>query len=168
MTRALPLLSVPGMKNLAAEIWAYAPRTLTQAVASVVAAMTGSNITVYRGTSWAISLTGLGSLVGYSKIYFSVKRSVMDADVQAEIRVSTAGLERVHRAAPVSSSNGLITVDEVNAGNLTITLDEVETQNTYPGTYLYDIKLITLAGEVSLLSSGGFFTIVGDITRQVT
>ena len=40
-----------------AEVWSYTTRTLTQTGASVTTAVTGTDITVYRGTRWEVSST---------------------------------------------------------------------------------------------------------------
>lgn len=168
MTRALPLLSVPGMKNLAAEVWTYTQRTLTQGAASVAAAVEGSNITVYRGTSWAISLMGLGDLTGFDKVYLSVKRNQADSDDDAILRLSSAvGLECFNKAT-ATASDGSLTLDDPVAGNITLTVAASVTQNAPLGKYKYDLKGVDTDGNpVTLLSIGGTFTVVADITRAV-
>lgn len=165
--------SIAALNNLsAAAVWAYATRTLTQTAASVVAAVTGTSITVYRGTTWSISLTGLGDLSAYDTIYFSVKEGLNDSDDNAILRVKNAasGLERINKAAPTAATNGTITVDDAAAGDITITVQEAETQNMPLITnYHYDVKGIDNNGNVDLKSVGvNKFTISGDVTRKIT
>lgn len=154
------------------DIWGHTTRTLTQGAASVTAAVVGDEITVYRGTTMSVSLTGLGDLSGYSKLYFSVKRSFSDSDDDAILRVSdeASGLEKVNGADPTSATNGTITIDDVNNGDITITVDELETAKlSVQGGLKYDVKGIGSGGDVNLLSIGdGKFNVSGDVTRAIT
>lgn len=137
--------------------------------AATATVSSGTTITVYRGTTWSVSITGLGNLSAYNTIYFSVKRNLDEGDNRAVLRVRNvaAGLERFNSSAP-TASNGTITVDNATAGNITITIQEAETQNAPLGNFLYDIKGIDDDGSVVELSSGGTFTIAGDVTRAIT
>lgn len=154
------------------DIWGHTTRTLTQGAASVTAAVEGDVITVYRGTYWSVSLTGLGDLSNYDTIYFSVKRSFSDSEDDAILRVKNdaSGLERFNKATPAAATNGTIAIDDVAAGDITITVDEVETQNApVQGGFKYDVKGVDADGQVDLLSIGdGKFNISGDVTRAVT
>ena len=150
----------------------FSTRTLTQAAANVIAAVSGSSITVYRGTTWSISLTGLGDISAYDTIYFSVKEKLSDADSSAYLRVRNAasGLERFNKAAPTAAANGTIAIDDAGAGNITITVQEEETVNApLLDAFYYDVKGVDDDGNVDLLSVGsGQFTVAGDVTRAIT
>jgi len=170
MTRAIPVLSLPGVKNLAAEVWSYVDRTLTQAAASVQAAVTGASITVYRGTTWSISLTGLGDLTAFDKIYCSVKRNAGQADSEAVLRLSdTDGLEWFNQVAAATPGDGSLVVTDAVIGAITLTVEAAVTQNAPLGTFLYDIKGVATDGNpVTLKSIGGQFVIAAEVTRAVT
>lgn len=150
--------------------WSSATRTLTQGAASIQAIVDGSDITVYRGTTWVISLTGLGSLSNYDTIYFSVKRRTEDSEDNAILRVKNDanGLERFNKAAPVAATNGTITIDDAGNGDITITVQEGETAGAPTVGCVYDVKGVDDDGQVDLLSSGGRFTIKADVTRAIT
>lgn len=154
----------------AAEVWTSATRTLTQSAASVTAAVTGSNISVARGTTWVIALTNIGALTSYDTVYFTVKKHPEQADTEALLRVYnhlTTGLIRFNGAAPVSVANGKIVIDDIPTGDITITVQEEETVSAPVGKYDYDIKGIDNDGNVDLLSSGGLFLVTPDVTRAI-
>ena len=147
-----------------AGIWAYASRTLTQAAASVVASVTGSDIVCQRGDSLSVSLTDCGALTGYSKVYFTVKRDTADADTAAIIQIEkTAGLKYINGAAG-TPANGTLTIDDEATGDITVALDEVETAKLDPGAYSYDVQVVRTAGSVSTLTAGTF-EVAADVTR---
>lgn len=160
------------MSDIASRVWATTVRTLTQGAASVTAAVVGSTVTVYRGSTWVIALTGLGSLTDYDTIYFSVKEHVADSDNDAVLRVKddASGLLRWNKAAVATATNGVITIDDAAAGDITITVLEAETQNAaVRGGYSYDVKGVDDDGQVDLLSLGdGAFEVAGDVTRAIT
>jgi hypothetical protein len=160
------------ISDIASAVWANVTRTLTQGAASVTAAVSGSTITVYRGTTWSISLTGLGDISTYDTIYFSVKENVTVLENDAILRVKddASGLERFNKAAPVAAGNGTITIDDAGAGNITITIQEAETKfSPLVSKYDYDVKGIDDDGNVDLISIGiDKFTISGEVTRAVT
>ena len=149
---------------VAASVWAAAVRTLTQAAASVVAVVSGSDITCQRGDSLSISLTDVGALTGYSKVYFTVKRDTAYADTYAIIQIEkTAGLKYLNGAAGTPANGSLTIVDEAS-GDITIALDEVETAKLDPGVYSYDVQVVRTAGSVSTLTAGTF-EVAADVTR---
>ncbi len=160
------------MSDIASRVWSTATRTLTQGAASVEAAVSGSTITVYRGTTWVISLTGLGDISTYDTIYFSVKRDIADSDDDAVLRVKddASGLLRWQKAAVDTATNGVITIDDAVAGDITITILEAETDDAaVRDGYYYDIKGVDNDGQVDLISFGDkAFNVTGDITRVIT
>jgi hypothetical protein len=150
--------------GVATAVWAAAVRTLTQSAASVTATVTGSTITAQRGDSLSISLTDVGALTGYSKVYFTVKRDTADADTASIIQIEkTAGLKYLNGAAGTPANGSLTIVDEAS-GDITIALDEVETAKLDPGVYSYDVQVVRTAGSVSTLTAGTF-EVAADVTR---
>jgi hypothetical protein len=154
----------------ASDVWAYATRTLTQAVDIIAASVSGSIITVYRGTRWYISITSLPDLTNYDEIYFSVKKHDHDPDNSALVRISLgSGLERLGGAdASLDSGDGSITVVDASAGSLTIVLEANQSALLSPNkNLLYDIKGVDTGTDVVLLAKGKL-VISADITRAVT
>ena len=150
------------------EEWTYATRTLTQSAASVISAVSGSFINITRGDSLSASLTGLGDISGRSKLWFTVKHDRSGADTAAIIQIEeTAGLVYLNGSAASVAGNGSITVDDASAGNITIALDETETDDlpVFSGLY-YDVQMLTAAGAVTTLTASTC-NILADVTRAV-
>jgi len=152
----------------AAGVWEYSSRTLTQSAASVTTAVTGSNITVMRGDYWSISLTGLGSLAGRTKLYFTVKKSRTDTDAESIIQIEeTAGLLYLNGAVAGTASNGSLTVTNETTGAVTIVLKAAETDDIEPSELLYDVQISDASGNPTTISDGGTFTVTADVTRRI-
>jgi hypothetical protein len=159
----------------AADVWTYATRTLTQGAASVASTVAGSALTLYRGASWSIALTGLGNITGYSKLWFTVKTLTKHTDAQAVVQVledsATAGVDGLiylNGAAASDGTQGAITVNDATSGNITITLDEAASALLTPATKIsYDVKVLN-SGTVTVLADGvGKFNISADVTRTI-
>jgi hypothetical protein len=158
----------------AADVWGYASRTLTQGAAAVTAAVTGATITVYRGTTWSISLTDVGSLTGWTKLYFTVRADKDAADSTSLLQVMKTnpsdavndGLQ-YFGGASATKANGSLTVDDTATGDITISINTSVTNSVVPQRLAYDIKKISASGA-TLMSSGGEFVIEHDVTRAVS
>ena len=151
--------------------WSSTTRTLTQSAASVTAAVSGTTITVYRGTTWSIAITALGDISAYDIVYFSVKEKYSDSDNNAVLRVKddASGLLRWQKAAVTTATNGYITIDNAVTGAITITVLEAETDDAEVRQgYYYDIKGVDNDGQVDLISVGGIFNVSADVTRAIT
>ncbi len=110
-------------------------------------------------------MTGLGSIVGYSEIWFTVKGSRNDVDTSSKVQVTTGSkLRRIEGVAPSSSDNGIITVSSCALGNLVVTISACETSALVPGNGIYDFQWKGSTGSIATLSSG-LCTIEGDVTR---
>jgi hypothetical protein len=154
-----------------AQIWASPTRTLTQSAASVTAAVAGSTISIARGDTVSIALTGLGDLTGNSKIWFTAKSSYSDDDAEAIIQVEkTLGLAYLNGAAAVTATDASLVVDVLLTGNITITLKPALTSVLEPviGLY-YDIQMLGGDGHIHTLTTGSCNVIgTADITRAIT
>lgn len=149
-----------------ATTWAYASRTLTQSAASVAAAVAGSSITCHRGDNLSAALTDIGALTGYTKLYFTVKADMSDADTASIVQIAlTGGLLYLNGAAG-TAGNGSITISDEATGDVTIALEEVETAKLQPGSYHYDIQVVKASGVSTL--TYGTFTVTADVTRATT
>ena len=136
-------------------------------VLTIASPVIGSTITAIRGDTLVAVLEGIGSLVGYSKVYFTVKRDYADADTASIIQIEkTAGLKYLNGAAGTPANGSLTIVDEAS-GDITIALDEVETAKLDPGVYSYDVQVVRTAGSVSTLTAGTF-EVAADVTRATS
>jgi len=159
----------PLASSLAAQMWAYATRTLTQTAAQVAAILAGSDITVQRGDTLSVALTGLGNIAARTKLYFTVKvNPSRDPDTAAILKIEeTAGLTVVNGVAYTTVANGDITVDDEADGDVTITVDEAVTALLMVASGLYyDIQMVSAAGVVTL--TAGRMTVAADVTRAVS
>jgi len=149
-------------------IWSVATRTLTQSAAAVAAAVSGSDISILRGDSLSISLTGLGDISARTKLWFTVKLDTEDADAAAIIQIEeTAGLLYLNGAVAATPANGDITVSDEVTGAITVTLDEIETAKLVVRSVLvYDVQMLT-ATDVDTLTSGAA-AVTADVTRVIT
>lgn len=125
-----------------------------------------SNFSAYRGDSLLQPINGLGSLTNLGKLYFTVKVNPDDVDASAIIKIElAAGLQVLNKQPASVSGDGTITINDVNLGNITITLIAADMALLNSGQYYYDIEIVRTAGTpVSTLTSG-IMTIVGDVTR---
>lgn len=162
----VPALAAKQMVTVDELVWAYASRTLTQSAASVAAAVSGSTITIHRGDTISASLTGLGSIAGRTKLWFTAKENLYDADSASVLFIEeTAGLTVVNGATYATTTDGDITVTDQATGALTITLDEAVSAALNPGQYQYDMQWLSVAGVVTLTS--GYLVVTADITRAI-
>jgi len=155
------------LSGSAAAVWAYAARTLTQSAASVAAVLAGSDITIQRGDTETITLTDIGALTGYSKIWFTVKKGKAYADTNSLLQIEkTDGLLYLNRAVAATSANGSITIVDEATGDITILIKAAATAVLEPGVYYYDVQMLSSAGVVNTLTYG-IFTVEADVTRAV-
>lgn len=147
-------------------VWAYATRTLTQTAAEIQAALEGSRITIHRGDDLSVSLTGLGSLAGRTELWFTAKKAEGHVDSRSEIQITEGdGLKRLN-GAEGTAGNGSITVDDEDAGDITIVLKAVETAKLRPASLHYDVQVL-IAGIVSTLTESRI-NVTADVTRAVS
>jgi len=140
----------------ASDIWTYATRTLTQTASTVATALESGVITIQRGDSLSVSITGMGDISTRTKLWFTVKESRAHTDAQAIIQIEeSAGLVYVNGAdASARAANGSITVDDAAAGDITVALDEAETDDLSPDARLYyDYLDISITTDDPLLST---------------
>lgn len=138
---------------------------------TVVTAVNGSTITIWRGDTFSGSITDIGALTDYVSIDFTVKESYSKTDDEATIRIrknasgTSDGLMRLNGAAATSSALGSIAIDDLATGDITITLDETATDDLSTGTYVYDIQMISASGVKTL--TYGRLIVSADVTRLV-
>ena len=148
------------------DVWGHTPRTLTQTAAEIQAVLEGSRITIHRGDDLSVSLTGLGSIAGRTKLWFTMKRSKGDVDTSAIVQITEGeGLTRLN-GAEGTAGNGSLTVDDEDAGDITIVLKAVETAKLRPASLHYDVQVL-IAGIVSTLTESRC-NVTADVTRATS
>jgi hypothetical protein len=164
-----------GSSLTAASIWANATRTLTQTAAQVVAAIAGGEINIYRDSKTTISLTGLGSLAGRTKLYFTIKKaqSLADADSLSIMQIKeTGGLLYINAAAPVSpviAADCSMTVTDEATGAVTIVIKMRPAASlTEISGLAYSLKMITSADDDGRNVTTGTANILASSTRSTT
>lgn len=149
----------------AAEVWASATRTLTQSGIQVTETVTGATITVTRGDTLSITLTGIGNITGNTKLWFTVKASdVADSASQLQIERSV-GLLYVNGSAG-TAGHGSITVNDAATGSITIGVLPAASVSLVAGNYSYDVQSL-IGGAVTTLVAGRF-DVTFDISRAVS
>lgn len=156
--------------ELVANIWAAPVRTLTMTAPQIAAVIAGANITAPRGDTWSISLTDLGALTGYVSIDFTLKTyaSATDSEATARVRRNASGTNDgllTLNGATGTALQGAIAIDSQANGDITLTLAAAATAQIEPGSYIYDVQIIT-ATSVHTLTQGEF-TVTKDVTRAV-
>lgn len=153
----------------AAEVWAYATRTLTQTAASVASVMAGSTITVTRGDTETIALTGLGSVSGRQALWFTVKADpINDTDAESKIQATEAGGLIYLNGAAATSGQATVTVTSAAAGNISVVLAAAATaQLAVPSSWSYDVQWKDATGLIHTLTRGTFI-VADDVTRAVS
>ena len=147
-----------GVSTSASAVWAYSTRTLTQAAATVAATVSGATLTITIGDSLSASITGLGALTNHSKIWFTVKRSLDDADSASILQVEhAAGITYINGTAATvaEAAKGTLTVDDESAGNITVAVDETITDDLAADSGLvWGVKWLTTGGTATTLTTG--------------
>jgi len=145
-------------------------RSYASASSAIATALEGGVISILRGDSLSVSITDLGDISGRTKLWFTVKTSRAHTDAEAIIQIEeTAGLGYLNgTAVPAArAANGDITVDDAVNGDITITLDEVETDDLAPNERLYyDVQMLTAAGAVTTLALD-MARVTADVSRVV-
>lgn len=147
---------------------------LTAATAAGTAVNTISSVITLRPfDTFSVPITGLGSLTGYTEIYFAVKETAGDSDNDALILISIGtGMERVAKQAAASALDGSITIDNMANGDITVAIVD-PTNGTgpldgYEGTHVVAVKAIYSDGTVTTLGYGNNFRIAQEYIDAVS
>lgn len=170
----LPLLSQMATTNdIAAAVWSYIYRTLTQGAAAVAAAVSGANVGVYNSIDIDFTLTGLVDFTAWTRLYFTVKKSsaVPDADAVFQLALSNPGgandgLLILNGAAYTPLSNGQILVLSTTSIRVKIKAAAAQLLPAL-SVGVYDVKAV-VSGLVVPVSEGGLFAISNPTTKAIT
>ncbi len=127
---------------------------------------TDTQLTLGRGDTLALALTGLGDLAAIDDLWFTVKRYQSDVDSAAEILIGQVeGLLCIAGAAATTPANGSIALDAA-AGNITVNLAAVEMAKLGLFNGYWDVQILT--GAVIATLRRGHARVLGDSTRRIT
>lgn len=158
---------VTGIAGIAAAVWSFATRRLTEPVAGGDQGSNSGALTRYRGTTWTIDLSGLGDITDRTALYFTVRRDRAAADADSLIQIEeTAGL-LVASGAEADPDDGAIEVLDEEHGNVRIRVSAAVTREFSESTNWYDIKRINQAGDADLPARPAPFDIAEEVTRTV-
>ena len=162
------LLYLAGLVN---DVWSAGTRTLTQAAVSPTNSITAGNLIGLRGDTFSQSLTSLGSLANYSALYFTAKTDYLQADSEAILQIvkkpgGSDGLLYLN-GATTTTSWGSITIDDANAGDITISLNASATKELVPMLYHYDVQIVRSVGTPVSTIAVGRLSINEDVTRSI-
>lgn len=136
--------------------------------------VTATAISKRRGDVWTITLTDLGALGTWTKLWFTIKTGdTGDADTDAKVQilltnpsVGTDGLQRLNGAAGTAAQGGIV-VDDSATGDITVTVaSAATTQLAVRSDYVFDVQILRAAGATTL--AYGTFTVRSDVTRAVS
>lgn len=148
------------------------PSGLTVAVPSILqnAGYDPYNLVRHRGTTWVITITGLGVLDNISQLWFTLRRRESDTEANSLVQISlTQGLLIVNGAPASTASNGSITISDDTNGDVVILVKPAETVN-FPimQNLHYDLKVLRSSGNVELIHYSNKFSIGKDVTRKIS
>ena len=157
--------------TFAADVWSSVTRTLTQSAASVESAVSGSAVTQYRDSTIYFTLTGLGSLAGRTKLYFTVKRDLDEDDDKSIFQVEeSAGLKYVNRVETTIAQalDGTLTVNDEDTGSITVKVAATRADELPLGSFAYSVKIVRAAAPEVYPVSEGTFVMKATATRSVS
>lgn len=152
--------------DVAAAVWAYATRTLTQTSAQVTDALEGEDLTIHRGDTYNATLTGLSDLAGRKKLVFTAKKiPISDADTAAVIQITEAGgLLWLNGAAYATVAHGSLTVGG-GGDSVAIMIHGIATAQLAVGKiWSYDLQVIS-ATDDPITVAVGKLNVESDVTR---
>lgn len=158
---------------IAAGVWAYAARTLTEEATSVTAA-NPNDWTKTRGTAWTIDVvTGvdLSTMTASEDIWFTYKRDKdKDSDARSLIQISyNAGMLTLNGEDASDATWGSITITDATTGTVRLYVSEEATITLpllkSPGDY--DVSVLRTAyGKMQ--RKYGKLTVTSGVTRAIT
>jgi hypothetical protein len=158
---ALPAL----IAAVPAAVWSYTVRRLTQSAEAVAATLVASTITIRRGDTVTVTLTGLGPLTGRSKLWITGKQTPTQIDAAALFQIEeTAGLVYSSAETADEPTHGSLTVIDETTGSVEITLHGEETAAFGKLTDgVYDVQILEAAGPRTV--AAGTLVVTLDVTR---
>lgn len=142
--------AIAALNNLtAAQVWAYATRSLTGTAAAQTSPVVGSTLNITRAATYSATLTGLTVPSSWTSARWTVKRSSQKASTDG----STALIQILVSATPTAATDGLVVLNGSTSGltltdasllisgtTATITIADHVTAQLAKDNYEYDIK----------------------------
>ncbi len=162
------LLGTLTLATIAQAVWTYTSRSLSQTLASITAALTGSTITIHRGDTFSQTFTLGHDISMRSKFWFTALDDQDDEDSNAIVQVEeTAGLLYAEKAAAVSAAYGSLVVTNEASGIVTLTIAYQATALLRARTRRwYDFQMLTESGTIETISEGRI-TVERDVTKSI-
>lgn len=174
-TEAAALAAIAALNNLsAAQVWAYAARTLTGTAAAQTNPVVGSTLNITRAATFAAALTGLSVPDGWTSARFTIKRSSRKTEADTvsallQILVTNGGDAGDGLVILNQSTSGLTAGDAslaISGTTATITIDDHVTQQLAKDTYTYDIKFY-YGSSASVVATEATCNVVATPTETV-
>lgn len=127
------------------------------------------DLTIIRGDTWVQPITRLGDISDDDEIWFTAKRNKDATDLLADIKISSVdGLEAINRTTALVPANGTITVDDAVKGNITVTLEAVESAklNWEAGIFYFDVQVKDDATGLVRTLRRGQLKLIADVTME--
>lgn len=135
--------------------------------ATVQNSVVASTITVVRGDTLSIGLTGMGDISSRTKFVLTAKVSNDDLDADAIIQiVEGTGLTRFNGSGTVTAGHASLTVTNATTGAATVVLNATETAQLVVRDLVWDAQAILTAGPTTVAS--GAMSVVADVTRATS
>lgn len=120
---------------------------------------------IRRGDTYSAQIAGLGTITARTKLWITAKQSDTQADSKSLFQITESGGLIVLAGSTALSTFGSLTVDDASLGNVTVALGAGATYLLSPGTYAFDIQMLTPSGVTTL--TVGNVRVVGDITKAI-
>lgn len=152
---------------IAAAVWTYVTRTLTQTAASIIAAISGDRISDIKGNTWAIPLTLNYDITGL-KVEIALKVNKSDEDEESVQFIDTVTGLLVINGTPATvaeNSKGSISVVDLVTGAIIWNVD-ADITASHERAKVYGIQVIE-ADDSVVENWGGTFELTEDVVKAV-
>jgi hypothetical protein len=110
---------------------------------------------IVRLESWQTTISNLADLTGRSKLLVSIKEAETDSDDNSLVLWQEGvGLVRLNKAAATQATDGTITVNDANPGNITLSLKVGVTGSIPAGSHVIAAKVIKADGTAAGVGKG--------------
>jgi hypothetical protein len=110
---------------------------------------------IVRLESWTATISNLADISGRSKLLVSIKEAETDSDNDSLVLWQEGvGLVRLNKAAAAQATDGAITVNDANPGNITLSLKVGVTGSIPAGSHVIAAKVIKADGAAQGVGKG--------------
>lgn len=155
--------------TIAEDVWSHGDRRLTvSGVSSSSVDEHDGELTLLRGDTLAITLSGLGDLSGRQQLWFTLKSKRSDPDTSAILLVEeTDGLLVLAGTEPGDGETTAITVEDMESDAVTIVVSAAASRKLAPTTTgVWDLQVRDADGNVRTLVHGAA-KITADVTQRI-